>query len=82
MVLNYCKDLDATHIHTSAKSGKGVADCFMSLTKAMLAQSMGKQKGGGKPGSKPKRTIKIDDTDETGEDQIPRAEKKERSCCK
>eukprot|EP00754_Rhynchopus_humris_P025007 Rhum_TRINITY_DN14924_c3_g1::Rhum_TRINITY_DN14924_c3_g1_i1::g.129027::m.129027/K07890/RAB21; Ras-related protein Rab-21 len=47
MVLQYCKDLDAHHIYTSAKTGKGVHDCFLTLTKSILARQGAKGGGGG-----------------------------------
>ena len=51
MVLQYCKDLDAHHIYTSAKTGKGVHDCFLTLTKSILARQGAKGGGGGGGGS-------------------------------
>ena len=73
MVLQYCKDLDADHIYSSAKTGKGVSECFLRLTKAMLAQRNSKNGKGGRGGastggsvsSRPKQnTVLIADDDD------------------
>eukprot|EP01064_Diplonema_japonicum_P031167 TRINITY_DN5498_c2_g1_i1.p1 TRINITY_DN5498_c2_g1~~TRINITY_DN5498_c2_g1_i1.p1 ORF type:complete len:246 (+),score=37.45 TRINITY_DN5498_c2_g1_i1:93-740(+) len=83
MVLQYCKDLDATHIYTSAKSGKGVADCFLTLTKDMMATRgsqapMGKAKASRTPSKTGKRIVRIDD-DEGAPQTAPA---KKEGCCK
>eukprot|EP01059_Diplonema_ambulator_P015861 TRINITY_DN2707_c2_g1_i1.p2 TRINITY_DN2707_c2_g1~~TRINITY_DN2707_c2_g1_i1.p2 ORF type:complete len:218 (+),score=64.00 TRINITY_DN2707_c2_g1_i1:76-729(+) len=85
MVLQYCRDLDATHIYTSAKSGKGVNEVFLTLTRDMMAQRGASPPGGKatkdrRPAPKSKR-IKIDDDESGGGAATPQAQRKE-GCCK
>eukprot|EP01063_Lacrimia_lanifica_P024367 TRINITY_DN32290_c0_g1_i1.p3 TRINITY_DN32290_c0_g1~~TRINITY_DN32290_c0_g1_i1.p3 ORF type:complete len:208 (+),score=97.86 TRINITY_DN32290_c0_g1_i1:142-765(+) len=77
MVLNYCAELDAEHIYTSAKNGSGVQDVFMTLTKGMLkTRHSGKS---GKSGTKkgPSRTVRIQDDDDS-----PKRGREKGGCCK
>eukprot|EP00756_Hemistasia_phaeocysticola_P050357 Hpha_TRINITY_DN25116_c0_g1::TRINITY_DN25116_c0_g1_i1::g.139323::m.139323/K07890/RAB21; Ras-related protein Rab-21 len=75
--LRYCKELDAIHIHTSAKSGAGVEEIFTELTKAMVRQrskgrgGAGSGRGGGHGGG-----ILI-----TEDEHGPTRPEKKKGCC-
>lgn len=57
--LSYTKSINAIHMHTSAKLGRGLEEVFTQLSRAIIA----KNSGSGSKSSKPSITI-LDDDDE------------------
>jgi len=73
--VSFAESVGATHIHCSAKTGKGVEDCFLALTKEMLKKKRKNnpsQSGSGMP-SQHRTFVEISDNKQT--------KPKEGGCC-
>lgn len=57
----YANSVNAQHFSTSAKTGKGIDECFLTLTKKILEKKQGARKAGGGGGGKGTIAIVADD---------------------
>eukprot|EP00750_Incisomonas_marina_P030062 INCI7260.2.p5 GENE.INCI7260.2~~INCI7260.2.p5 ORF type:complete len:206 (+),score=38.48 INCI7260.2:202-819(+) len=70
---SYAKSINAIHVHTSAKQGKGLDEVFTALSRAIVAKN---SSGSGSKSSKPSITI-LDDDDDVG----PSNSGGKKGCC-